>query len=241
VVALLAGVSAGLWPALRLSTPDVALALQSGIRRIAGSVQGLRSHQALIALQIAFTLLLLAGAGAAMQGFLRTIHAPLGCDPHNVMSAPIPLRENSFTTWAARETYIEQVQETVRQVPGVIMTAVSNGATPTHSGWPVSIEIRGKPLKEPPLVPLHMASPGYFRVLHIRLQQGRLWNETEDHKCAPVAVVNRAFVNRYFPSGDATGHAVCFLKLENRPPQNLLAPQNADSWFTIVGDYRRCP
>src|SRR5438309_507118 len=127
VVALSAGVSAGLWPALRLSTPDVAPALQSGIRRIAGSVQGRRSHQALIALQIAFTLLLLAGAGAAMQGFLRTMHAPLGFDPHNVMSVPIPLRENSFTTWAARETYIEQVQETVRQVPGVIMTAVSNG------------------------------------------------------------------------------------------------------------------
>jgi predicted permease len=234
-VALLTGVFSGLWPALRLSRADLAPALQSGTRRMAGSVEGRRTHQALVSLQIAFTLLLLAGAGAAMKGFLETIHAPLGFDPHNVMSVPIPIRENSYTTWAARQTYIEQLENTVQQVPGVTMTAISNGATPTHSGWPVPIEIRGQPLKEPPLLPLHMASPGYFKVLQIRLQEGRLWNETEDHNCAPLAVVNRAFVNRYFPNGGALGHTVRFLKLENRPPQNLLAPQNADGWFRIVG------
>lgn len=234
-VALLTGISSGLWPAVRLSRADLAPALQSGIRRIAGSVEGRRTHQALVSLQIAFTLLLLAGAGAAMKGFLETIHAPLGFDPHNVMSVPIPLRENSYTSWAARQTYIEQLENIVRQVPGVTLTAISNGATPTHSGWPVPVEIRGQLLREPPLLPLHMVSPGYFKVLHIRLQEGRLWNETEDHNCAPVAVVNRAFVNRYFPTSDAIGQIVRFLKLENRPPQNLLAPRNVDGWFTIVG------
>ena len=186
-------------------------------------------------LQVAFTLLLLAGAGAAMKGFLDTIHAPLGFDPHHVISVPIPLRENSYTSWAARQTYIEQLENAVRQVPRVTMTAISNGATATHSGWPVPIEIRGQLLREPPLLPLHMASPGYFKVLHIRLQEGRLWNETEDHNCAPVAVVNRAFVNHTFSTSDPIGQTVRFFKLENRPPQNLLAPQNADGWFTIVG------
>jgi hypothetical protein len=133
-VALWTGVFSGLWPALRLSRADVVPALQSGTRRVAGSIEGRRIHQALVSLQIAFTLLLLAGAGAAMKGFLETIHAPLGFDPDHVMSVPISLRENSYTSWAARQTYIEQLENTVRQVPGVSMTAISNGATPTHSG-----------------------------------------------------------------------------------------------------------
>ena len=234
-VALLTGVFSGLWPALRLSRGDVAPALQSGIRRIAGSVQGRRTHQALVSLQIALTLLLLAGAGAAMKGFLVTIHAPLGFDPYNVMSVPIPLRENSYNTWAARETYIEQLQKTIEQVPGVTMTGISNAATPTHSGWQTPVEIRGQVLKELPLLPMHMTSPGYFKVLRVRVQEGRLWSATEEHNCAPVAVVNRAFVKRYFPNGHAIGHAVRFPKLENRPPQELLDPQNGAGWFTIIG------
>src|SRR4051794_7635504 len=89
-VALFTAVAAGLWPALRRSGPDIGLVLQSGVRRIAGSVQGQRSHQALIALPIALTLPLLAAAGAAMKGFLRTMHARLGFDPQNVVSVPIP-------------------------------------------------------------------------------------------------------------------------------------------------------
>jgi len=112
---------------------------------------------------------------------------------------------------------------------------MSNGAAPTHSGWSVPVEIRGQLLKEPPLLRMHMAIPAYFKVLHIRLQEGRVWKETEDHNCAAVAVVNRAFVKRYFPNGAAIGQAVRFPNLENRPPQNLLAPDTANGWFNIIG------
>jgi hypothetical protein len=64
--------------------------MQSGSRRVAGRIGGRATNNTLIAGQIALTLLMLAGAGAAIQGFLRTIHKPLGYDPHNVMSVGIP-------------------------------------------------------------------------------------------------------------------------------------------------------
>ena len=48
--------------------------MQSNVRRVAGSVRGRRTHNALIAGQIALTLLLLAGAGSAMEGFVRLMH-----------------------------------------------------------------------------------------------------------------------------------------------------------------------
>ncbi|HEX4748382.1 MAG TPA: ADOP family duplicated permease [Bryobacteraceae bacterium] len=234
-IALLTGVLSGLWPAFRASATDIGVALQSGTRRIAGSVQGHRTHQALVSGQIAFTLLLLTGAGAAMNGFLQTIRTPLGYDPHNVLSVPIPMRDNSFTTWPARAAYIEQLSNAIAQVPGVTMTAISNGATPPNSGWSVPFDLRGRPQKEQPLLRMHMVSPGYFAVLHITLQAGRLWNETEDRNCAHIAVVNRAFARRYFPNGDAIGHSLRLNNIENRPPQNLAAPDIANSWLTIIG------
>jgi len=70
--------------------------MQSSTRRIVGLVQGRMTHSVLIATQAAMTLLMLAGAGAAMQGFLHLIHTPLGYDPINVMSVGIPVHEGAY-------------------------------------------------------------------------------------------------------------------------------------------------
>ncbi len=92
-VAILTGVLFGLWPALQISRPELSQNLQSGTRKIAGAVRGKRALALLIGGQITLTLLLLSGAGAALQGFLRLANVPLGYDPHNIMSVGIP-----FTT-----------------------------------------------------------------------------------------------------------------------------------------------
>src|SRR5580658_7964367 len=73
-VALLTGVFFGLWPALQLSHPEVNQVMQSSTRRIAGGVRGRATNNILIGGQIALTLLMLAGAAAAMEGFLKLIH-----------------------------------------------------------------------------------------------------------------------------------------------------------------------
>ncbi|MGE5083271.1 MAG: ABC transporter permease, partial [Acidobacteriota bacterium] len=85
VVALGTGVLFGLWPALQLSRTHIGEIMQSGARRLAGSVRGRKAHSMLITAQVALTLLLLAAAGSSMKGFAQLIHQPLGYDPHNVM------------------------------------------------------------------------------------------------------------------------------------------------------------
>ena len=90
-VALATGILFGLWPALELSRTQPTQTMQVNVHRVAGSVRGRRAHNALIAGQIALTLLLLAAAGSAMEGFVSLMHQPLGYDPHHVMSVGIPL------------------------------------------------------------------------------------------------------------------------------------------------------
>src|SRR6202022_1263412 len=141
-VALLTAILFGLWPALPLSRTQLARMVVSSARRVPGSGRGRRTHNALIAGQIALTLVLLAGAGSAMEGFVRLMHQPLGYDPHNVMSVGIPLHDNSYTSWAARASYFEQLRAKAAETPGVTMTAISSNATPPRNGWNSRFAIR---------------------------------------------------------------------------------------------------
>ena len=234
-VALATGVAFGLWPALKLSRPDINQRSQAGARRVAGSVHGRRSQDALIAGQIALTLLLLAAANSAINGFKRLLHTPLGYDPHNVMSVGLPIQENSYTTWAARAAYFEQLQDKVAQTPGVTMTAISSNATPPRNGWFTKFEIMGKAAMEQQLASVNLVDPNYFAVLHLPLLQGRVWNQTETHDGALLAVINRTLAQRYFPNGDAMGHSVKVSGFEDRPPAELDAPNSAEAWVLIVG------
>jgi predicted permease len=208
---------------------------QSGTRRVAGSVHGRRTQDALIAGQIALTLLLLAGAGSAIEGFIRLLHVPLGYDPHNVMSAGIPLHENSYATLAARAAYFEQLRARVAATPGVTMASISTNATPPSSGWFTKFQILGKTETEAPMASLELVGPGYFATLHIPVLAGRIWSETENRNGALVAVINRTMAQRYFPNADAIGSSLKLPEIEDRPPAELSVPKLADSGLSIVG------
>jgi predicted permease len=234
-IALLTGVLFGLWPALQISRPQIGQMMQSNTRRMAGSARGRRAHNTLIAGQIAFTILLLAGAGAAMEGFVRLIHSPLGYDPHHVMSVWIPLHENTYGAWATRSAYFEQLRAKVADTPGVTAAAISSNATPPSNGWQMRFEILGRPVLEQQTTRINFVGQGYFPTLRIPLLQGRLWNESENHDAAHVAVINLTMARLYFPNGDAIGHAIKLPSIENRPPIVLSAPGIQDSWLQIVG------
>jgi predicted permease len=234
-LALVTGVLFGLWPALTLSATEVNRAIQSSGRRLAGSVHGRRAHDALIAGQIALTLLLLAGAGSAMAAFLRLIHAPLGYDPHNVLSLGLPLQDNSYITWAARGAYFEQLRAKVAETPGVTMTAISRNATPPRNGWNLRFEILGHPAREEQMASINVIGPAYFATLRIPLVQGRIWDEIENRNGAHVAVINRTLARRYFPNGDAIGRSLRLPTFEDRPPTVVAAPKIAEAWLPIVG------
>ncbi len=234
-VAIATGILFGLWPAVQLSRTQVGQIMQSSARRVAGSVRGRRAHNVLIATQVALTLLLLAGAGSAIQGFTRMLHRPLGYDPHNVMAVDVPLHNKAYATWAARGAYFEQLRARVSEMPGVTTAAVSIYSTPPRSGWWQHFEILGGAADEQRMAAVHEVDPEYFAALRIPLLQGRFWTTTENRDCAHLALINRSFAKRYFPSGDAIGHSVKISFFENRPPEVVSAPDIANSWSPIIG------
>jgi predicted permease len=233
-IALFTGILFGLWPALQLSRPEVSQVMQSSTRKIAGVLHGRTTHTVLTAAQVALTLVMLAGAGASMEGFLRLIHTPLGYDPHNVMSVGIPVHEGTYPTWQARGAFFEQLLTRASTVPGVTMAAMSSNATPPSNGWQTGIEVLGQSPRDGQKVRINLVSPGYFPLLRIPVAQGRIWDEAENHNAAHLVVINQTMARTYFPNGDAIGHSLKVPDMKDEPPYTTNA-KGADSWLQIVG------
>ena len=224
----------GLWPALTLSRPDLARMMQSSARRVAGSAHARRTHGAMVAAQVALTLVMLSGAGAAAKGFLSLVNTDLGYDPRGAMSLPIPVHDNTHISWQDRSQYFEALRARIAAMPQVEAAGISTNATPPWNGDDRKIEILGRSNGEKPEVRLNFISPEYFPLLRIPLLQGRVWDHAETMRGAAVLVINQAMARQYWPSGSPVGQQLRIVDMKAEPPYSPLAP-GSDSWLQIVG------
>jgi putative ABC transport system permease protein len=224
----------GLWPALTLSRPDLARMMQSSARRVAGSTHARRTHGAMVAAQVALTLVMLSGAGAAAKGFLSLVNTDLGYDPRGAMSLPIPVHDNTHISWQDRSQYFEALRARIAAMPQVEAASISTNATPPWNGDDRKIEILGRSNGEKPEVRLNFISPEYFPLLRIPLLQGRMWDHAETMRGAPVLVINHAMARQYWPSGNPVGQQLRIVDMKAEPPYSPLAP-GSDGWLQIVG------
>jgi predicted permease len=224
----------GIAPAWQLSRPNVASVIQSSTRRVAGSVHGKRTHSAMVAAQVALTLLMLTAAAAAGKGFLRMVNMDLGYEPHHAMSVPIPIHEGTYNTWKERSEYFEQIRARIASMPQVIGAGISTNATPPSNGNDNRIEIMGSAQAEKPTVRVNFVNSEYFSVLQIPLSQGRLWDRAEIARGAQLALVNQSMARQFWPKGDAIGSQIRIPGLKGALPYSPAAP-GSDSWLQIIG------
>jgi predicted permease len=234
-LALLTALLFGLLPALRMARTQHGSGMHAGTQRIAGTVRGRRLHGALVAGQIALTLLLLTAAGAAIEGFVRLLRVPLGYDPHHVVSVGIPLHENTYTTWPARVHYFEQLRASVAALPNVVSASIGGNAIPPNSGWQLAFEMLGQPAFSPDAqtARIDLVGPEYFRTLGTPILEGRVWTPDEVDRGALMVLVNQSFVRRY-GAGDVIGHSVRVPRLTTATGSQLTAP-GIGGWMQVIG------
>lgn len=234
VAALLTGVLFGSSPAWQLSRPDISPLMQGTTAKLTGTVRGRHTHRLLIAGQVSLTMLLLAGAGAALRAFTTLYHTPIGFDPDHLFYMGVSLPKGGARTWE----YLAVTQESYRQAaeaaPGVETASISTTWTPGFGGYRAKIAVSSNPNLTDAQAMLGLVSANTFTTLHVPLLQGRFFTPQEDVRAAHVAVVNRTFVKQYLPDGNALGKSVRSpgLKLDNG---NLVSTANPDGWLQIVG------
>lgn len=233
-VAVITGILFGISPAWQLSHPPISELIQANSTRVSGSARSRNTHRLLIAGQVSLTLLLLAGAGAALKAFEALTHAPMGLDPDHVITLDVTIPKGTDTTWQARLNTNELIRRTIEEVPGVTSAAVSAGWFPPLGGFNATVEIRSKPTLTGAQAVLGLVSPHEFTTLHIPLLAGRIFDDAETNRAAHLALVNQTFVKQYLPEGNPIGQSVRSPMLKAEFPDLLLA-QAPDDWLEIIG------
>jgi len=226
----------GLSPALSFSRPR----LTAAVRTTAG-VERRRAHHLLLAGQIALTVLLLAGTGAAVRVLIGLYRTSLGYDPHNVIIATINLPDRSAPTtshaeWADRATFYERIRNRMADVPQVESVALATySGIPPRSGERSVVEVPGRDTTGDEAPILQRISGHYFATMKIPLIRGRVWSDSENAGAPHVAVVNQTMARELWPDESAIGRRVLIPGYIKSSTYYRLAAPGSDGWFEIVG------
>ena len=203
-IAVLTGILFGIAPALRSAhvAPYVAL------KQAGSSSGGGRSWfigKALVATQVAFSLLLLIGAGLFVRSFYHLVTQDAGFRDRGVLLIEPDLRSLQYKP-AHKEALAQDLLSRLRTIPGVRSAAFSE-ETPISGGttqWDVLVRAPGMPERK-----LHafvnVVSPKFFETLGTPLLSGRDFTEADGKNAPRVGIINEAAARLYYPGLNPIG------------------------------------
>jgi predicted permease len=205
-LSVLAGLLCGLAPALLGPRLALSEALKSGALGIAGGRSRLRSI--LVIAQVALALVLLVGAGLLLRSLQRVTAIALGFRPDHVLTVRMRLPESRYPTALKHRQFIEALLDRVSGLPGVESAGITNGLPLAGYGDAEAVLFEGQPappMPKRPSIPVMSVTPDYFRAIGISLLTGRGFDGRDTDHAPMAAVVNQAFVHRFYPGGGALG------------------------------------
>ncbi|MGD8329819.1 MAG: ABC transporter permease, partial [Acidobacteriota bacterium] len=216
----------GLAPTLSALRPDLRCTVREGAASIASRRGQRRLGRVLIIAEVSMSLLLVIGAGLMGRTFFTLSSIEPGFDPTNTLVAHVALPDAKYGEDYQIVGMFNRVVSTLQETPG-IESAGSVLTLPMH--WnlrgTLRVNIDGGLADEEDdtLAGFQLITPGYFQTLRIPLVRGRLFDATDAAGAPSVALVNEAFVARYFPGEDALGKRLTWSDPED------------EDWATIVG------
>jgi len=173
-----------------------------------------RMLKILVVGQLAMALLLVNSATLLFVSYLNIAAIPRGYDTEEVLITDISLAGQDYDKPEGRTAFWERLIARVRAIPGVEEAGVTT-KLPANGGNNSSILVEGEtydPHERRPLVERSYISPQYFDAMGISLLAGRTFEDGEgiasDASDTRVTIVNQAFVDRYWPEGEAVGQLV---------------------------------
>ena len=226
-LSVLSGILFGLVPALRASRVDLSTAMKDGTPG-SGSHRG-RLTGALVVLQFALTVVLLAGAGMMVRSFFAVQKLNSFVRPQSLFTLRVQLPEAKGEHYEQPETrrqFFEQLLPDLRAMPGVTQVAATTHF-PGLGANQRDIEIEGRlnpDPKQPSRASFIVQTPGYLSAIGLPLLTGRGFNETDGDTGKEAVIVSRAFAAKYWPGELADGKRFRFVE-KDKPVV----------WMTVIG------
>jgi len=228
-LSLLIGAFIGLVPAWPAARADVAETLKEGSRHSSSGRSGNLLRSGLVTAEFALAMILLIGAGLLMKGFSRLSAVNPGFNPQNVTTVQLQLPATRYSEIPKQTQFRRELLERLNGLPGVEAAMITDlplaGNYLSHR-----FVIDGRPPvpagAEPHVQTLSVMGD-YFRVMQIPVRSGRGFTESDREGQSLVAVVNEAFVAKYFAHDNPIGARIDWAQ-----------PEGIHHWMTIVGVVR---
>jgi putative ABC transport system permease protein len=178
-----------------------------------------RPSRALVVVQVAAALVLLAGAGLLLNSFVRLVNRDLGLATANVLTFRLNLPPGRYEQVEQQAAFWRRLVESLGRLPGVGGVAAGTALPfqPTNVAfWPVVIA--GRPAESVPLN-FSLVAPGYFQALGVPLLKGREFTPADGAGSPAAIVISQSFASRYFGSSDPLGQEV---QAANAPPAQVI-------------------
>ncbi len=206
-ISILTGVVAGALPAWRGSRIDLNDALKQGLGRTSSDSGTRRTRTALVAAEVALSLMLLAGAGLMIRSLWILTGVNPGFDPKNVLTLTVGVSTKDPT---AVNALYDRVLQRVRELPGVDSAGMVGGL-PLRGGSNQPFTIEGKPaapFAQQPNVSVRSITPGYLRSMRIPLLRGRDITDSDIAGRKRVVLISDSMAKRFWPGEDPIGQHV---------------------------------
>lgn len=207
-ISVLAALLFGLAPAFQQTAVNLHATLKEGGRSNSQGRARHRALSALVAAQVALALALLTGAGLTTWGGVHKLSAGLGIDPKQVLTANIRLSNTRYDDPSKQAAFFLEATERLQALPGVISAGGTTALLPLEEARVVTFSIRGQaelPRSERAKADWISVTPDFLKTLGVPLLSGRSVGSHDNAKTRPVAVINQAFVRRYFPNEEPLG------------------------------------
>ena len=203
-IAALTSLFFGLAPALQTTRLDIRSVLMEAGRRRARRPAPLVGN-ALVAAEVALSLVLLVGAGLMLRTLSYLDGLNPGFDTRNVIGAEVSLQDARYKTSAAVNRLYTGSLERIRHIPGVQSAAVALTLPyerPLNDGFRI-LDGDDRSMHGTEAV---YVTPGYFETMRIPVLRGREFLDSDTPASAPVVVVSASFAAKYFHGKEALGH-----------------------------------
>lgn len=207
LAALLTGLVVGLMPAFRVSRTNLTTVLHEGSRGVLAGTTRSRLRNALVAAQVALSLMLLVVAGLFVRSTRNAERVYLGFDPTHLLNASMDVRQVGFDKERARR-FFRELEERMRNVPGVQAVSLASSVPMGYSNEASPIYLEGRALdskESAPILLYNGVSRDYFTTMRVPVQRGRVFTDQDTDKSPLVTVINEAMAQKYWPQQDPIG------------------------------------
>ena len=209
-IGVVTGVLFGLVPAFT-STRGMSASLKESGRGAVTSRSGSRVRGALVVVELALAVMLLAGAGLLMRSFTKLQAVDPGFKPDQALTFELTLPDTRYKEDPERIAFFDQLTSKLRALPGVRSVAAVMGLPLSGLDFIISFEVEGRPPVPPaqqPAMQVRVATPEYFTTIGVPVKRGRGFTDDDRAGTPRVVVITEAAARQFFPGEDPIGKTI---------------------------------